>query len=139
MSRFIKQFDLTVYPVDLVVVIGKEAEDEINSKYTVLENESAWIAWETSYDAITFMVKEKLTNKTCIMIWVESIDACRASIIAHECGHAAMCLFSYIDAKIDIDNQEPFCYLLGTLTKMVTQCYYELRDNEKIIDEHIEV
>lgn len=40
-------------------------------------------------------------------------------MIAHECVHAANMIFEHVGAKIDLDNDEPYAYLVGWLVKQV--------------------
>ena len=40
-------------------------------------------------------------------------------IIAHECAHVADSIFSHIEAALDPENDEPYCYLLGWLVNKV--------------------
>lgn len=44
-------------------------------------------------------------------------------IICHESTHAAMQVFSEIDAIPDLENQEPFAYLCG----YIADCCYEAK------------
>jgi hypothetical protein len=44
-----------------------------------------------------------------------------ASVIAHECSHAAIRLLSDKGVETHPENDEPFCYYLGYLVRKVTE------------------
>ena len=46
--------------------------------------------------------------------------------IVHECIHAATGIFSYIGASVDVDNDEPFAYLVSWLVK----CCEKLKEEQ---------
>ena len=122
----IKQFNLVIYPIDFVVVIG-ELEDEVNTLYQPYDKgyENAHIA-PPSATGITYRVKEMETGIPCILIWVGKKDEFTSSIVAHECGHAAIEIWCYIKSEVSLTNQEPFCYLLGNLVRLAVGCFYEI-------------
>ena len=64
----IKQFNLVIYPVDFVVVIG-EMEEEVNTLYQPYEKgyEDAHIAPPSS-TGVTYRVRERETGISCILI-----------------------------------------------------------------------
>ena len=120
----IKQFNLVIYPVDFVVVIG-DFEKEVNEIYTPFQEEYNHIAPPTSTGS-TYRVKEKKTGIACTLVWIKSKEEFTSSIVAHECGHAAMDIFDYIGTQPNPDDQEPYCYLLGNLVRLATGCFYEI-------------
>lgn len=122
----LQQFGLVVYPVDYVVVIGG-LEVEVNTLYRPFEEKfaEAHIAPPNSTGA-TYRVKERATGIPCIMVWISSISEFTSSIVAHECGHATMEIWQFIGSEVSLDNQEPFCYLLGNLVRLAIGCFYEL-------------
>jgi len=122
----IKQFNLVIYPVDFVVVIG-EMEDEVNTLYQPFEKgyEDAHIAPPSSTGA-TYRVRERETGISCILIWIGKKDEFTSSIVAHECAHATLEIWRYINSEVSFTNQEPFCYLLGNLMRLAVGCFYEI-------------
>lgn len=122
----IKQFNLVIYPVDFVVVIG-ELEEEVNKLYKAYGDDEGkvWIAAPTKTGA-TYRVVERETGVPCIMVWVKKKEEFTSSIVAHECGHAALELWLFIGSEVALDNQEPFCYLLGNLVRLAVGCFYEI-------------
>jgi hypothetical protein len=125
----LKRFNLVVYPIDFVVAIGK-VEEEVN-KYFSPNNEAAnWIVTPSDGTAgSTYCVHDKEDNQLCVMVWIRNLDECKGSTFAHECGHGALEIFNYIGATINPDEeQECFCYLLGTLFRLLNGAFYEYRD-----------
>lgn len=122
----LQQFRLVVYPVDFVVVIG-DLEEEVNELYQPYEKEytNAVIAAPSSAGT-TYKVKERATGISCILIWINKKEEFTSSIVAHECSHAALEIWSYIKSEVSLDNQEPFCYLLGNLVRLAVGCFYDI-------------
>lgn len=120
----IKQFNIVIYPVDFVVVIG-DMEEEVNKKYVPFNEEYNYITPPKGTGA-TYRVKEEETEIPCIMVWIKDMQECTSSIISHECGHAALEIWSFIGSEVSLDNQEPFCYLLGNLVRLTVGTFYDI-------------
>ena len=120
----IKQFGLVIYPVDFVVVIG-DLEQEVNKLFQPYEEGFNWIASPKS-TGCTYRIKEKKTGIPCIMVWIKNKEEFTTSIVSHECAHAALEIWQYIGSEVALDNQEPFCYLLGNLVRLAVGCFYEI-------------
>lgn len=123
----LRQFDLVIYPTPFVVAIGN-VEKEINRKYAPYNSNYNYIAKPSPNPAVTYELRNNKTGCKHILVWFSCADDCRGSYMAHECGHAALEIFKYIGARVDYDDQEPFCYLLGTLMRMTNQTAYEYRE-----------
>lgn len=52
--------------------------------------------------------------------------------IAHEATHLCNQLFKNIGAKVDVDNDEPYAYLLGWVVKQVTRNYLIFKTQEDV-------
>ena len=132
----IKQFNLVVYPVDFTVVIG-DLEEEVNKLYEPYEEEykGAHIAPPNKTGA-TYRVRERKTGTPCVMIWIGKINEFTSSIVAHECGHAILEIWQYIQSEVSLTNQEPFCYLLGNLVRLAVGCFYEIPGIEPPVISH---
>ena len=122
----LEQFGLVIYPVDFVVVIG-DLEKEVNELYQPYEEvyKDAHIAFPSSTGA-TYRVKEKSTGIPCILVWIGKKEEFTSSIVAHECVHAALEIWSYIGSDVSLNNQEPFAYLLGNLVRLAVGCFCEI-------------
>lgn len=127
----LRRFSLVIYPVDFVVAIG-EVEEEVNKHFLPNNEKTNWIGQPIEGNAgSTYCIHDKKSNQLCVMVWVRNLDECRGSVFAHECGHATLEIFNYIGATINPEeDQECFCYLLGTLFRLLNGAFYELRDFE---------
>jgi hypothetical protein len=124
----IKHFDLVIYPVDFVVAIG-DVKEELEKDYKPSDEQYVGFGKPTEENPCrTFEATEKETNVQCSLIWIKDLESCKGSYFCHECSHAAMDIFSYIGAKPDVENQEPFAYLIGNLFRLLNGAFYELRD-----------
>lgn len=123
----LQEFDLVIYPVNLVVAIG-DMEKEINANYKPWEEEYNYIG---SYNcpASTYRVRNKKTNDHACLIWFPHIEDVNAPYMAHESSHVAMEVFKYIGAKANLDDQEPFCYLLDAITRLLNKAFHTLQDH----------
>lgn len=122
----INQYNLVVYPVDFVVVIG-ELEEEVNKLYMPYEEEykNAHIV-PPKFTGCTYRVRERNTGIPCVLVWFGKIDGFTGSMVTHEVNHAALEIFQYIGAKVSFDDQEPFCYLSGNLARLAIGSFYEI-------------
>ena len=72
---------------------------------------------------------DKNTKKLVEIIYLCKCDARMkdkaevTDIIAHESVHAAMDIYNYISASVDLSNQEPFAYLVGYIANCVYKTY----------------
>lgn len=41
------------------------------------------------------------------------------NVIAHEVGHSVIELFQYVGMPVNLDTQEAFCYLTGSINKQI--------------------
>jgi len=124
----LKDFEIVVYPVPIVVVIGDMAE-EVNRMYNPLDE------GDTSIDkpmgdcgATTYHVESKEHKQYCLLVWFPSLNECKGSFLCHESGHMALEIFRYIGAKMNYEDQEPFCYLLGTVFRLINGTFYEYKE-----------
>ena len=114
----IQQYDLVVYPVNFTVVVG-DAVEEVNSRYMPFEEKYRECKIEAPrYSGCTYKLIEKSTNKVCVLIWFPSNKDFTADIATHECVHAALEIFEYIEANVQTEEQEPFAYLVGNLMRL---------------------
>lgn len=124
----IRQFDIVVYPVKIVIVIG-DLEDNVNKLYEPKDKKFNWLAPPSADVAeAVYTVVERKTGYYCLMVWIRKEEDCSGSFFCHECGHISLEIFKYVNAHIEYDNQEPFCYLLGTIFRLINGAYYELKD-----------
>ena len=122
----LQQFGLVIYPIDFVVVIGDMVK-EVNENYKPYDEKYNYIAAPDS-TGTTYNVKSRKDDIPCIMVWIGKKEEFTTSIVSHECCHAAMEIWKYIHSDISLENQEPFCYLLGNLVRLAVGLFYELPD-----------
>lgn len=113
----IKAIDLMVYPVKVAIAVG-DMEDEINASYKNTEGLEK-IEFPLEANACTIWVQATNGRYFTVLIWFKDKEACTLHNVIHECTHAAMTIFEYIDAVPDTKNQEPFAYLMGSIARIV--------------------
>lgn len=79
---------------------------------------------ETCY-ADTWVVRQKEPLLGGVLIRFPDLKAMTPENMAHEATHAAIEIFNYCDCRIDVENQEPFAYIVGWIAK----CCDEVRNN----------
>ena len=124
----IEEFDLVIYPLKLVVVIG-ELETAVNHFYIPRDRQYNWLAPPRESAAATVsLIEERESGKYGLMIWFSTVDDCTGSHICHECGHIALEIFKHIGAKLNYEDQEPFCYLLAAIFECSNETLYKYKD-----------
>ena len=125
----LKQFSLVVYPIDVVVAIG-DIEEEVNEVYAPNNEKANWIGKPLeSSSGSTYLVHTKEDNQLCVMVWIRNFDECKGSVFAHEAGHVSLEVFNYVGATINPEEeQECFCYLLGTVFRLINGAFYEWKE-----------
>lgn len=115
-KAIIHQFDPQIYPRLLWVVIGEKKGSAISDRFDNIPD------MDESTDADVNHVYDKISKRAGILIRFESKKVARDySVVAHEAPHAAMCIFGYIGAVPDVNNQEPFSYLVGWISGCVCE------------------
>ena len=116
----IYQFDPQIYPRNLWVSVGASVE-ELQEKFG---KEDIKEDLDDSYYAETYPVQQKETLLGGVLIRFQDLKAMTPENMAHEATHAALEIFDCCDCRIDVENQEPFAYLVGWIVK----CIEEVRD-----------
>lgn len=115
-KAIIHQFDPQIYPRLLWVVIGEKKGSTISDRFDNIPD------MDESTDADVNHAYDKISKRAGILIRFESKKAARDySVVAHEASHAAMCIFGYIGAVPDVNNQEPFSCLVGWISGCVCE------------------
>ena len=124
----LKEFELVVYPVPIVMVIG-DLEKEVNHFYSPLDEDYSVIGKPgENFGATTYHVRNKESQRFCLLVWFPDTDNCRGSFMCHEAGHMALEVFKYVEARVDFENQEPFCYLLGNIFRLINGAFHEYQE-----------
>jgi len=108
MNAQIHEFDPQIYPRKVWIAVGK---DTFSDKFDGLDE------WDDAASAMVENAYCKLTNKGGIFVRFENRASMTPKEITHEAVHAAMEIFSYIGATVDLANQEPFSYLCGWIAE----------------------
>lgn len=98
------EFDLAIYPRKLWIAVSKSKFEDILDGISDFSD---------SYAAITETTYNKKTGKGGVLIRFASKKDMTIKHITHEATHVAMDIFSYIGAKVDLEDQECFSYLCG--------------------------
>lgn len=116
MSNFqIHEFHPQIYPRRLWVAKGGTFED-IKVLFKAIDGNE--LIEPQDCLATTYIVETKDENRYLgHLIWFPSVKDMTASNMAHEAVHASMDLCSLIGCDIDVENQEPFAYLVGWVVR----------------------
>lgn len=110
------EFPLGIYPMKIWIAITNESKLD---GFTLSDIDDCT-------DAVVEVAHDDINNKGGVFIRFVSKKAMTTGTIAHESTHAALCVIDYIGAKVDISNQEYFCYLVGFIAK----CCQQVKDNK---------
>jgi len=123
---FIQEFPLNIYPVSVVVCAGDGLQDYLTDNYKPYRDENNsnyFFIPQEGIEATCIEAVDKKGDYTLIIVLVK--EDIGASVMAHEATHAALCVFDFVHAEPDYDNQEPFAYLVGYITKIINFSYYK--------------
>lgn len=112
----IYQFDPQIYPRRLWVSVGASTE-ELQRKFGKKDINDM----DDSYYAETQTVQQKEPLFGGVLVRFQDLKAITPETISHESTHAALEIFDYCDCRIDIENQEPFAYLVGWIAKCIEE------------------
>ena len=115
------EFNPQIYPRRLWMSVGASTE-ELQEKFgkEVIKEDL-----DDSYYAETYPIQQKEPLLGGVLIRFQDLKAMTPENMAHEATHAAIEIFDYCDCRIDVENQEPFSYLMGWIVK----CCDEVKNN----------
>lgn len=115
------EFNPQIYPRRLWVSVSASTE-ELQEKFgkEVIKEDL-----DDSYYAETYPIQQKEPLLGGVLIRFQDLKAMTPENMAHEATHAAIEIFDYCDCRIDVENQEPFSYLMGWIVK----CCDEVKSN----------
>lgn len=122
----IHQFNPEIYPRKIWVVKGGSLK-QIIEMFVQTDGKELDLSDVGKYDAITcnVMMREK-PHSFGELIWYTRISKMNTDTIAHESVHAAMDIFDDVHCDVDVNNQEPFAYLVG----WIADCIDQVRKNK---------
>lgn len=111
----IHEFDPQIYPRLLWIAVGAPNE-VIKDMFEDVEPMP-----EKANAQVDYTRRLKPDMKGGILIRFKNKKALTAVNITHEAVHAAGWIFQYIEARYDIENDEPFAYLCGWIAKCIDE------------------
>lgn len=112
----IHQFDPQIYPRLLWIIFGATKYEPISDRFSDVGD------FEEGVDARVIHVYDKVNNKGGVLIQFDSKKtAMDVSVVTHESIHAAMEIFDFVGAKLSFEDQEPFAYLAGWISKCIKE------------------
>lgn len=118
----IRELDLKIYPTKLWLAKYSDRK-KIKSRFIDCNEDELDLSVCDSAEGITFNVIERNIKKGEKGRDFGPLIALSKDIsegnIAHEAAHAAVIICDELGIKIDINNDEPFCYLIGFITSEI--------------------
>lgn len=112
----VHEFPLGIYPRMIWIAVTKENKFEGFSELSNIDE---------SCDAVVDNAHDDVNDKGGIFIRFISKKVMTTDVIAHEACHAAMEVLAYIGGRVDLNNQEYFCYLV----QYIARCCQKVKDN----------
>ena len=108
------EYNPVIYPRKLWVSVGASTK-ELNEVFEEVGD------MEDSTIATVYSVCRTENKMGGMLIRFNNRMDMTPSVIAHESVHAAMGIYGYVGAEVDLDNQEPFAYLVGWIADCIWQ------------------
>ena len=109
------KYSCNIYPQYLWVAIGKEGISDFEEDIEEMETDTC---------GETIVVDNG--SESGVLIRFENVEYMTEMNITHESVHAAIYIFDYINADVDVEHQEPFAYLAG----WVAQCCRDAKNKK---------
>ena len=121
------EIELDIYNIDIIVAVGAQAFNRLNELYTQIDEEYERLEEPTALEpACTCERMKDSAGNAAILVWFQDAYVLhRASYSSHESSHAAMYVWKYIGAKVELDNQEPLSYLIGYISDKFATIFEE--------------
>lgn len=120
MKENIFGFPCDIYPRGMWVSVGVTIE-RLREIFDIDADEL-----DESCNADTCQVMNRNENLAGYLVRFEDIDKMTAHEISHEASHVAMMIFRDIGAEVDLDNQEPFAYLVSWAANKISDVRVKL-------------
>lgn len=121
----IHEFDLYIYPRKLWITYDATPE-ELNKEFPRGDTNGHLFKNVPDFSYAVTDVTGNVDDKGGVLIRFHDRDAMNMENILHESIHAANFVFDYIGATHDVNNDEPYAYLVSYIAK----CCRIARDNE---------
>lgn len=121
--------DFGIYPRTLYIVKGNNKNKVISDNFMSREETDLDVSDRDCTDGSrTWSVIERNSKKFGFLVQLKRVND--NSEMAHEATHVVFDLFRDIGAYADEENQEPFAYLVGWVTRQLINAY-NYKDNKK--------
>lgn len=120
----IKKYDLSIYPRDLFVSVGFDAE-ELRSSF--IDSDDKALSFEDydidMIDGLTCSIVQEVKSKNygVLVIIKEPEDI---SVLVHESVHAANAICEQLGLNPETSNDECYCYLVQFIFKCIYEAVY---------------
>lgn len=115
----IQVFDPVIYPRKIWITYDANAK-ELNEMFPDGDGAGKVFAEDDlkdSYGATYSVGVVKPERQGGFLLRFPNKETMTTCNVAHECVHAATGIFRYIGAAVDVDNDEPFTYLVSWMVK----------------------
>ena len=116
-------YSAEIYPVKMWVSFGMSVES-LKNIFDMDDDELG----ENDMGAVS-PVKHKKENRGGFVVRFKNVDEISALEMSHEASHVAMMTFEYIGASVDLDNQEPFAYLVSWAANNIANARMAMLEN----------
>ena len=107
-----------IYPRTLFIIKGNVSKSVYDDNFTDREGNKLVTDFKGSNNgSCMWSIIERKTKKYGYLVRLHRIE--HKGDLAHEAVHVALETFRDIDAEVDLNNQEPFAYLVGWVTKQL--------------------
>lgn len=110
-----------LYPRVLYVTKGNVNKKVYRDNFMSRNGDDLNLDFNGEDGSCTWSVIEKNSNTYGYLVRLHRVQG--NNDLAHEATHVALELFRDIGAEVDIDNQEPFAYLVGWIVKQLSNVY----------------
>ena len=118
-----------IYPRTLYIIKGNNKNKVISDNFMSREKTDLDVSDRDCSDGSrTWSVIERNSKKFGFLVQLKRVND--NSEMAHEATHVVFDLFRDIGAYADEENQEPFAYLVGWVTRQLINAY-NYKDNKK--------
>lgn len=121
-KTIIDKYIQPIYVPHILYVCKNYTKDKIDKLFEFVDGSSIFVDNKGTYMATTcYGVKEKATNKLCIVVLLEECVSSKYkkdkdevnSTVAHEAFHVADEILKYCEISLDEGSKEAYAYMVG--------------------------
>lgn len=116
-GRDIRVYNLVVYPVSIMTVIGKGRAGDINKLVKPADEDYTDFAEleEGDLGGTYFGRDPNNDDRSTIVIYLPTLDDDTMRTVVHECGHSMLYIANFTGLSLTPGTDEAACYLLDTI------------------------